>query len=114
MSLTRNDKRVAFDKVVARYPDLAIKGKAMPYVAMNGNMFAFLGQDDALAFRLSERDRTAFEAAHGPSEVRQYGSVMRGYVALPESLIEDETSLSALFQASVDFARTLKPKPTKK
>lgn len=112
--MDRAEKLALYEDLVAGSDDLAIKGKTMPYTAINGNMFSFLGQDDTLAFRLSDEDRAAFESEQGPSEVRQYGSVMRGYVGLPDELLADRERVAALFAASVAHARTLKPKPTKR
>lgn len=112
--MDRTAKLAILEGLVAGSDDLAIKGKKMPYLSMNGNMFAFLDPNDTLAFRLSNDDRSSFEDAFGPSEVRQYGSVMRGYVAIPDTMLHDMSLLSDWFGKCVDHAKTLKPKPTKK
>lgn len=112
--MTRDEKLAVYRELVAGFDDLAIKGKATPYTAINGNMFSFLGQEDVLAFRLSATDQRLFEDTHGPSEVKQYGSVMRGYVGLPDSVISDSQDLKSLFGASYAFAKSLKPKATRK
>ncbi len=104
----------AFDRVVAGHDDITRKGKATPYTAMNGNMFAFVTADGALCVRLSDADREAFNAEHDGEPVLQYGRVMRGYVAVPDALAADEKALAELYGRAVDHARTLKPKPTRR
>ena len=112
--MDRAAKLALYKDLVAGFEDLAIKGKATAYTSMNGNMFSFLSPDGVWAFRLSEPDREAYETAFGPSEVIQYNSVMRGYVEVQGSLIEDPNALTNWFAKCVENARSLKPKPTKR
>ena len=86
----------------------------MPYTALNGNMFSFLDPDGTICVRLSPDAVTAFNAEHGTGPVMQYGAVMKDYVALPQALVDDPDRRSALFAQSLDHARTLKAKPTKR
>ncbi|MEM0948827.1 MAG: hypothetical protein AAGK37_15615 [Pseudomonadota bacterium] len=109
--MDRETKRLAYAKAAEGH---ALKGKTQPYTAMNGNMFSFLAPDGTLAVRLADTDRADFEAQYGPAEVTQYGRVMRGYVAVPDTVIQDDTAFRALFVRSANFATTLKPKPTKR
>ncbi len=109
------------DKVLAVYARLAsphdgieIKGNKTAYTAVNGNMFSFVDPDGQLCVRLSEARKAAFNAQHGTGDVIQYGAVMRGYVTVTDSLLNDESALAALFTEAVDHARGLQPKPTKK
>lgn len=106
--------REVLEKLAEGYDDLTVKGRKSPYLAMNGNMFAFVDDTGALCLRLSEADKKAFNDAHGTGDVIQYNAVMRGYVRPPKSLIEDRDALNHLFARVVDHARALKPKPTKK
>lgn len=103
-----------YRNLVDASPGIALKGKKMPYTSMNGNMFSFLAPDGVLCLRLSADDCTAFMQAHGTEPVMQYGSVMRDYVAVPETLVSDGDALAALFRKSVENARSLKAKPTKR
>lgn len=75
-------------------------------------MFSFVDGAGVLALRFSKEDLEAFNAAFGGGPVVQYGSVMKGYGAVPEGLLDDETALRGWFQMSVEYARALKPKPT--
>lgn len=103
-----------YQEIVGDYPDLKVKGKANKYTALNGNMFSALQKDGVLAVRLSEAEKRAYNAEHGTEDVISYGSVLRGYVYVTPEIWDDEDRLRALFRQSVDHAKTLKPKPTKK
>ncbi|MEM1195887.1 MAG: TfoX/Sxy family protein [Pseudomonadota bacterium] len=103
-----------YEEIVADYPDLTVKGKANKYTSMNGNMFSALQKDGALTVRLSEVAKKAYNDAHGTGDVISYGSVMRGYVYVTPEIWEDDAKLRDLFKQSVEHAKSLKPKPTKK
>lgn len=100
--------------LVAEHEELAVKGAKLAYTAMNGNMFSFVDGDGLLCIRLSNEDKAAFEAAYGTGDVIQHGSVMRGYVPVPEVMLGDMAALREVFAQCVVNARSLKPKPTKK
>lgn len=101
-------------EVVRDYDDLKVKGKAMPYTSMNGNMFSFLDKEGTLCLRMSDDDRKAFVQRHNALQVIQYGAVMRGYVPLPPAITQDAAALRHEFKKCYANARTLKPKPTTK
>lgn len=100
-----------FKSLVDPHDGIAVKGKKMPYTAVNGNMFAFLAPEDELCFRYSEPRRAELAEKFGVGLVKQYNSTMHGYVAIPQSELPNA---EALYAECVEFARTLKPKPTKK
>ena len=106
--------RETLEHLATAYDDLTVKGKKSAYLAVNGNMFAFVDDQGALCLRLSEAEKAAFNETHGASDVIQYNAVMRGYVRPPKSVIGDPAVLKELFDQSVSHARTLKPKPTKR
>lgn len=108
------DRLKRYSALVAKTPDLELKGKKMPYTSMNGNMFSFLAPDGSLCFRLSSADCQAFMDTHGGEPVMQYGRVMKDYVAVPGALLDDTAALTDLFATCVANARILKPKPTKR
>lgn len=64
---------------------LPVQGEANPYTSLNGNMFSFLSKEGDICLRMSQQDQSAFWAEHGGEPVVQYGSVMNGYVTLPQS-----------------------------
>ncbi|MEM9311450.1 MAG: TfoX/Sxy family protein [Pseudomonadota bacterium] len=103
-----------YEEVVAGHPDLKVKGKANKYTSINGNMFSALQKDGVLTVRLSEAAKKAYNDEHGTGDVISYGSVMRGYVYVTPEIWEDDQALRHVFNQCVEYAKTLKPKPTKK
>jgi len=103
-----------YQALVSDHDDIIIKGQKSAYTALNGNMFSFVDPEGLMCLRLSKEDKNTFERTHGTGEVVQYGAVMRGYVPVPELLLNDPVTMKDLFAKSVVNARTLKPKPTKK
>lgn len=112
--MTRDEMRAILEALSAREPDLKVKGKKMPYLSMNGNMFAFVDPEGALCLRLAEDDRVRHAETFGTGPVMQYGAVMRGYVAVPDAVAVDKARVGGLFSQAVEYARTLKPKPTRR
>ncbi|MDE1466798.1 hypothetical protein [Aurantiacibacter sp. D1-12] len=103
-----------YERVVADYPDLKVKGKANRYTSMNGNMFSFLDKNGELKLRFSEAEKKAYNETYGTGDVIQHNSVMRGYIGVTPAIMADEETLKKLFASCVAHAKTLKPKATKK
>ncbi|MEM8591195.1 MAG: hypothetical protein AAGF13_01595 [Pseudomonadota bacterium] len=72
-------------ETIAEEVGVAVKGKKNPFASKGGHMFAFLSPDDGLCLRFSEPRRAELAEGWGQGPVMSYGSVMRGYVALPEA-----------------------------
>jgi hypothetical protein len=99
---------------VAATPGAELKGATMPYTSVNGNMYSFLDKKNVLAIRLSEADRDAFMRIGGAIYIHETGAVMREYVIAPPALVAKTTALAGWLAKSLKYAKTLKPKPTKK
>ena len=112
--MTRDDVIAIYDLLIAQHAGLKRKGKASAYTAVNGNMFSFVGPDGEMCIRLSKPDIATYGTTYSNAPVIRYNSVMNGYVAVPEALLNDLPALQDWFARSVAFAQTLKPKPTKK
>ena len=109
--MDRDDLLSLFKALVEKHDGITVKGKKMPYTAVNGNMFAFLAPEDELCFRYSEQRRAELAEQFGVGLVKQYNSTMHGYVAIPNSELGNA---EALYAECVAFARELPEKPTKK
>jgi TfoX/Sxy family transcriptional regulator of competence genes len=103
-----------YEKLIKTIPRLERKGAANPYTAMNGNMFTLLHQSQTLALRLPEPERSEFLEKYKTKLFEAYGAVMREYVRVPDALLEKTGELKKYLQASYEYAKTLKPKPTRK
>jgi len=96
--------------VAASSGDAEVKGAKNPYTSRNGHMFSFLDRDGTMALRLSAELIEEYGENHSAEPVIQYGSVMRGYVAIDEELFEDVPALAGWFDRSHEWIGTLDPK----
>lgn len=104
---------VLYDKLIATNPRIERKGDANPYTSLNGNMFTLLHQS-RLAIRLPEAQRDKFLKKYKTTLFEAYGAVMQEYVSVPDALLENTKELQKYLDVSYEYAKTLKPKPTKK
>ena len=102
-----------YDKLIATNPKIERKGAAIPYTSLNGNMFTLLHQS-SLAIRLPEDKREEFLRKYNTTLFTAYGTVMKEYVAVPDALLKKTKELQKYLEFSYEYAKTLKPKPTKK
>jgi TfoX/Sxy family transcriptional regulator of competence genes len=102
-----------YDQLIATHPEIERKGAANPYTSLNGNMFTLL-HDSRLAIRLPEGEREKFLKKHKTGLFGAYGAVMKEYAAVPDALLENTKELRKYLEISYQYAKTLKPKPTKK
>lgn len=91
-----------------------VKGAKNPYTSRNGHMYSFLDSDGAMALRLSDPLGDEFLSKYESDPVISYGSVMRGYVSVPDELLSDTDELGSWFDMAYDWIGTLEPKSTKK
>jgi hypothetical protein len=103
-----------YQKLVATQPELEVKGATMPYTSINGNMFSFLSGEGQLNLRLSKSDLAAFLEKYGAKQSVQYGVVMKEYAAVPDHLLRNVDKLTPYFHQSYTYAKSLKPKATKR
>lgn len=108
------EKLAIYERLVATLENVTRKGKANPYTSLNGHMFSFLSKDGEIALRLSKQEQEAFMEKFDAGPSVQYGAVMKGYVTIPEELLEETELLAPYFQMSYDFVASLKPKPSVK
>lgn len=113
-NVTASEQVVLYDKLIATIPGLERKGADNPYTSMNGNMFTLLHQSRTLAIRLPEDERAAFLKKYKTKLYEAYGVVMKEYVTVPDALLKKTSELKKYMEASYEYAKTLKAKPTKK
>jgi TfoX/Sxy family transcriptional regulator of competence genes len=108
------DKLALYDKLVATNPKVKRQGVTLPYTSLNGNMFSFLTADGTLALRLPDAAREEFLKKYKTKLMVQHGAVMKEYVAVPDKLLKKTAELKPHLAMSHEYAKTLKPKPSKK
>ncbi len=106
------DRVAAYDRLVAAVPAVERKGASMPYTSVNGNMFSYLDDFGSMALRLSPADRAAFMEQFASTLHEAYGYTQKEYVTVPDALLVDTERLLPWFRSGLDYASSLKPKPT--
>ncbi len=107
-------KVALYNKLIASIPAIERKGAANPYTSLNGNMFTLLHQSDTLAIRLPEGKREEFLKKYKTTLFEAYGTVMKEYATVPDSLLNNTKELQKYLELSYEYVKTLKPKPTRK
>jgi TfoX/Sxy family transcriptional regulator of competence genes len=100
--------------LIATHPEVERKGKSSPYTSVNGNMFTILSADGTLGMRLAHADRNAFIETYGTGLHEAHGAVTKEYVAVPPELLARTRELKPYLAKSYDYAKSLKPKATKR
>ncbi len=103
-----------YEKLVATNPNVERKGATMPYTSLNGHMFSLLTKEGTLALRLPADERELFLEEYETELCVQHGRVMKEYVVVPDTLLENTQELSKYYDLSFAYVSSLKPKPTKR
>jgi hypothetical protein len=104
------DKLTLYDALVAKCPRFDRKGKTMPYTSANGHMFSLLNKDGELGFRYSKEVQERYIQEFDTTVFKSYGAVMKGYVLIPDRMLDDLDELAKYLDESYDFVMTLEPK----
>ncbi len=108
------DKVALYEKLIATNPAIERKGAANPYTSVNGNMFSMLLPSGRLSLRLPAGECEEFIKKFGAKLTEQYGVVQREYVEVPDAVLAVPDKIRKYFDISYSYARSLKPKPTKR
>jgi hypothetical protein len=108
------DRLDAYDRLIAAHPEIERKGKSNPYTSLNGHMFSHLDKSGSMGLRLSGEEREAFVEKYGTKPYVQYGATMKEYVTVPDELLQNPAELLPYLELSLEYIKSLKPKPTKK
>ena len=103
-----------YEALLATKPEIERKGATMPYTSIHGNMFSLLTPEGTLALRLPATERETFLKRYDTTLCVQYGTVMKEYVQVPASLLQNTRALAKYLDISYRYACSLKPKPTTK
>ena len=104
------EKLELYDNLVAKCPRFDRKGKTVPYTSANGHMFSLLNKDGELGIRFSKEVQEKYIKEFNSTIFKSYGAVMKGYVLIPDHMLEDLDKLSVYLNESYDYVMTLEPK----
>jgi len=99
-----------YDQLVEKCPKFERKGKTMPYTSANGHMFSLLNKAGELGFRFGKELQEKYMMELNTTIYKSHGAIMRGYILIPNQLLEDLDSLAKMLNESYDYVMSL---PTK-
>ena len=73
-------------------------------------MFSLLNKEGQLGFRYSKSVPEKYIQEFDTTIFKSYGAVMRGYVSIPDHMLEDLDKLAEYLNESYDYVMTLEPK----
>ena len=98
-----------YDELVDLCPEFERKGKTMPYTSDNGHMFSLLNKDGELGFRFSKEQQELYIEEFESDFYYSYGAQMRGYVRIPERMLNDLPKLAGYLKESWEYVMSLPP-----
>lgn len=108
--MTREDVLKLYDEVVSNCSRFDRKGKTMPYTSANGHMFSQLNKDGELGIRFSKDLQMVYMEKLETTYFKSYGAIMKGYVLMPEVILNNSDELKYYLNKSYDYVMTLEPK----
>ena len=104
------EKLALYDELVAKCPRFERKGKTVPYTSANGYMFSLLNKEGELGIRFPKQVQEKYIQEFGRTIFKSHGATMRGYVLIPDEMLEDLDKLSGYLNESYDYVMSLEPK----
>ena len=77
-------------------------------------MFTYLDESGTMGIRLPKEEREDFLERYDTTLFEQYGAIMKEYVTVPSSLLENTDKLKKYLDISFAYVESLKPKATKR
>ncbi|MEM6718376.1 MAG: hypothetical protein AAF611_03575 [Bacteroidota bacterium] len=99
-----------FDAIVDKCPNFERKGKSMIYTSANGHMFGLLNKTGEIGFRYSKEVQENYIKEFNSDYYKSYGATMKGYVLIPENMLNDLDRLADLLNESYAYVMSLDPK----
>lgn len=104
------EKLKVYDQLIDKCPRFERKGKTMPYTSANGYMFSLFNKDCEIGIRFSKKVQEKYIKEFNSSIYKSYGAIMKGYVLIPEHMLEDLNNVSHYLNESYDYVMSLEPK----
>ena len=104
------EKLKIYDELVSKCSRFERKGKSVPYTSANGYMFSLLNKDGEIGIRFSKDVQNKYIEKFGSSIFKSHGATMRGYVLIPDSMLNDLDNVAKYLDESYDYVMSLEPK----
>lgn len=104
------EKLRIYDELVAKCPRFERKGKTVPYTSANGHMFSLLNKAGEFGIRFSKKVQDNYIKEFDSTIFKSHNAIMRGYVLIPEKMLEDLDNVAKYLDESYDYVMSLEPK----
>lgn len=104
------EKLKIYDQLIDKCPRFERKGKTMPYTSANGHMFSLFNKNGEIGIRFSKEIQEKYFKEFQTTLYKSYGAVMKGYVLIPESMLNNLDRLAVYLNESYDYVMSLDPK----
>jgi len=104
------EKLKIYDELLSKCTRFERKGKTMPYTSANGYMFSLFNKDGEIGIRFSKEVQQKYMAEFNTTLYKSYGAIMKGYILIPGSMLDDLDTLAKYLDESYDYVMSL---PTK-
>jgi len=111
------DKLELYENLAATVAGVELKSNfGSAYTALNGNMYSMISKYGLVGIRLPQDEREAFLERYDTELFRADPSwpPAKELVAVPDDLLADTAALTPYLKISLEYVKTLKPKPTTK
>lgn len=99
-----------YDSLIDKCPKFERKGKSMIYTSANGYMFSLLNKDGEIGIRFSKEIQEKYLKEFQTTLYKSYGAIMKGYVLIPDIMLDDLDKLAEYLNESYDYVMSLEPK----
>ena len=107
--MTWEDNLALYDEL-AEKAGIERKGKTVPYTSTNSHMFSLLNKNGELGLRFSKEVQEKYIKEWNSSTFKSHGATMRGYVLIPENMLNELDTLAKYLKESYDYVMSLEPK----
>ena len=104
------DRLKLYDKLISKCPRFERKGKTMPYTSANTHMFSLLNKAGEIGIRFSKEVQEKYIKEWNTTTYKSYGAIMRGYILIPEAMLEDLDLVATYLNESYDYVMNLAPR----
>lgn len=99
-----------YKSVIENCKGIELKGKTTPYTSANGHMFSFINKENQLGFRFDKKVQEKYIQEWPSTYLYSHGSKMKGYVLIPEDMLDDLEALTKYLQESHEYVCSLPAK----
>lgn len=104
------EKLKIYDELVSKCSRFERKGKTVPYTSANGHMFSMLNKAGEIGIRFSKEVQQKYIEEFNTTIYTSYNATMRGYVLIPDHMLENLDKLAKYLDESYDYVMSLEPK----